>query len=58
MTKIRDDSTITSNGGTNKLQYINQHFLAFEARDLILSFSKDSAIMMFTMFGKKLKFHF
>ena len=47
MTQIRDDSTFTSNGGINKLKYIDQHFVAFEARDLILKFSKNSAIMIF-----------
>ena len=47
MTQIRDDSTFTSNGGINKLKYIDQHFVAFEARDLIISFSKNSAIMIF-----------
>ena len=47
MTQIRDDSTFKSNGGINKLEYIDQHFVAFEARDLILKFSKNSAIMIF-----------
>ena len=47
MTQIRDDSTFTSNGLIKKLKYIDQHFVAFEARDLILSFSNNSAIMIF-----------
>ena len=47
MTQIRDDSTFTSNGVIKKLKYIDQHFFAFEVRDLILSFSKNSAIMIF-----------
>ena len=47
MTQIMDDSTFTSNGVIKKLKYIDQHFFAFEARDLILSFSKNSAIMVF-----------
>ena len=47
MAQIRDDSTFTSNGVIKKLKYIDQHFVAFEARDLILSFSKNSAIMIF-----------
>ena len=50
MTQIRDDSTFTSNGVIKKLKYIDQHFFALEAKNLILSFSKNSAIMMFTMF--------
>ena len=47
MTQIRDDSTFISNGGIKKLKYIDQHFFAFEVRDLILSFSNYSAIMIF-----------
>ena len=47
MVQIRDTSTFTSNGVIKKLKYIDQHFVAFEARDLILSFSKNSAIMIF-----------
>ena len=47
MTQIRDDSKFTSNGVIRKLKYIYQHFVAFEARDLILKFSKNSAIMIF-----------
>ena len=50
MTQIRDDSTFTSNGGIKKLKYIDQHVVAFEARDIILRFSKKSAIILFTMF--------
>ena len=49
MTQIRDDSTFTSNSVTKKQNYIDQHLLAFEARDLILSFSKNLAIITFTM---------
>ena len=47
MTQIRDDSTFTSNGLIKKLKYIDQHFFAFEAGDLTLSFSKNSAITIF-----------
>ena len=41
MTQITDDGTFTSNGVIKKLKYIDQHFDAFEARDPILSFSKN-----------------
>ena len=58
LTQIRDDSTFTSNGVINKLNYIEQHFVAFEARDLILKFSKNSAIMIFLNIGKNIFFHF
>ena len=44
MTQIRDDSTFTSFGVTKKLKYIDHHFFAFEARDLNLTFSENSAI--------------
>ena len=47
--QIRDDSTFTSNGVIKKMKYIDQHFLDLEVRDLILSFSKNSAIMIFIM---------
>ena len=47
MTQIRDDSTFTSNGVVNKLKYIDQYFVAFEAKDLIISFFSNSAIMIF-----------
>ena len=47
MTQIRDDSTFTSNGVIIKLKYIDQHLFAFEARDIILNFCKNSAIMIF-----------
>ena len=46
MTEIRDDSKFTSNGVTKRLKYIDQRFLEFEARDLILNFSKNSAIIL------------
>ena len=45
MTKITDEETFTSNGVTKKLKYIAHHFFAFEARDLILTFSENSPIM-------------
>ena len=44
MTQIRDDSTFTSFGVTKNLKYIDYHFFSFEARDLNLSFSENSAI--------------
>ena len=44
MTQITDDGTFTSNGVTKKLKYIAYHFFAFEARDLILTISENSAI--------------
>ena len=44
MTQIRDDSTFTSFGVTKKLKYIDHNFFAFEAEDLILTVSKNSAI--------------
>ena len=44
MTQIRDDSTFTSFGVTKKLKYVDHHFFAFEARDLNLTFSENSAI--------------
>ena len=47
MTQIRDDSIFTSNGVLKKMKYIDQHLVAFEARDLILSFSNNSAIIIF-----------
>ena len=40
MMDIRDDGTFTSNGVTKKLNYIDQHLLAYVARDLIICFSK------------------
>ena len=40
----RDDSTFTSSGVIKKLRYIDHHFYAFEARDLNLTFSENSAI--------------
>ena len=58
MTQIRDESTFTSNGVIKKLKYIDQHFVAFEARDLILSFSKNSAIMIFIKIKTDIFFHF
>ena len=47
MTQIRDDSTFTSNGVTTNLKYFDHNFVAFEARDLILSYSENSAITNF-----------
>ena len=44
MTQIRDDSTFTSFGVTKKLKYIDHNFFAFQARDLNLTFSENSAI--------------
>ena len=44
MTQIRDDSTFTSFAVTKKLKYIDHHFFAYEARDLILTFFENSAI--------------
>ena len=44
MTQITDDGTFTSNGGTKKLKYIAHHFFAFEAKDLIITFSENSPI--------------
>ena len=44
MTQITDDRTFTSNGVTKKLKYIDHYFFAFEARDLILTFSENSPI--------------
>ena len=40
--QITDDSTFTSNGVTKKMKYIDHNFFAFEARDLILTFSENS----------------
>ena len=37
----------TSIGVTKILKYIVHNFVTFEARDLIISFSKNSAIMIF-----------
>ena len=45
MTQIKDDSTFTSNGVTKKLKYIDHHFFECEARDMVLTFSENSAIM-------------
>ena len=47
MKQVRDDSTFTSNGVTKKRKYIDHHFFAIEARDLILTFSENSAITNF-----------
>ena len=44
MTQITDDGTFTSNGVLKKLKYIAHYFFAFEARDLILTFSENSPI--------------
>ena len=44
MTVITDDGTFISNGVTKKLKYIAHYFFAFEARDLILTFSENSPI--------------
>ena len=40
MMDIRDDGTFTSNGVSKKLKDIAHNFLAFEARDLILTFTE------------------
>ena len=45
MTQFTDEGTFTSNGVTKKLMYIAHYFFAFEARDLILTFSENSPIM-------------
>ena len=44
MTVITDDGTFISNGVTKKLKYIAHYFFAFEARDLIITFSENSPI--------------
>ena len=54
MTEIWDDSTSTSNGVIKKLKYIDQHLVAFEDTDIILSLSKNSAIMIFIKIGRKI----
>ena len=50
MTPITDEGTFTSNGVTKKLKYFAHHLFAFEARDLILTFSENSAIT-YLIFG-------